>query len=494
MALKNPYETLMQISEKINSTHEITVLLDQIMDSAMSTIEAERGFILLKKEPSDGAYDVVTARNLSREAIDTIRGHSSSVVHRVFENKEPLISVDAQADDRFQGSESIVVQKIRSVICTPLIFDEQIIGAIYMDRRMSNQPFEEDALPFLQAFSKQAAIAIQNTRLLNLLQKENQKLKKQLNLNDRFPEIIGKSRAITRVLELVHSVAPSTASILIEGESGTGKELVARAIHTHSLRSDKPFIPIFCGSLSENLLESELFGHRKGAFTGASENKRGLFEEADGGTVFLDEIGEISLNLQTKLLRVLQEGEIKRVGDSQIHKVDVRVISATNRDLLEEIKAGRFREDLYYRLNVINFKMPPLRARREDIVLLAEHFLRKYAMKNKKNFKGFSKEAIRYLQEYDWPGNIRELENTIERAVILCNEPHIEPDVFQLRKTIARMPVGKTLKEINQFAILQTMELTGGNRTKAAEILDVSRRWLQYQLKELGMVDEHKES
>ncbi len=491
MALKKPFETLLTISEEINSTHEIAVLLDRIMDSAMHVLESERGFILLKKNQENAAYETVTARNLSQENIDSIKGHSSSVVTKVLESHEPLISVNAQEDDRFSGAQSIVIQKIHSVICTPLLFKNQLMGAIYMDRQMSKSQFTEEALQFLSAFSAQAAIAIQNARLFSDLQRENKKLRSQISISERFPEIIGKSEPMLRLFEMVQSVAASTATVLIDGESGTGKELIAKAIHVNSHQKDKPFVPIFCGSLAENLLESELFGHKKGAFTGAGENKAGLFEEADGGTVFLDEIGEISMNLQTKLLRVIQEGEIKRVGETKIRTVDVRILSATNRDLEKEVKEGRFREDLFYRLNVINLKMPPLRERPGDIILLAEYFLKRFALKNKKNFKGFSKQAIHYLQEHNWPGNVRELENTIERAVILSNNSQIDADVFQLRKTEPKMPIGKTLKDINKYAILQTIEMTGGNRTQASKILGVSRRWLQYQLKEWGMVDEH---
>jgi len=491
MALVNPFETLLTISEDINSTHEITVLLDRIMDSAMRVLDAERGFILLKKSQENDNYETVTARNLSEENIDSIKEHSSSVVRKVLDSHEPLISVDAQEDDRFSGAESILIQKIHSVICTPLLINDQMIGAIYMDRQMSNDQFNDDSMQFLSAFSAQAAIAIQNARLFSDLRDENKKLKNQISVSERFPEIIGKSEPMLRLFEMVQSVAASTATVLIEGESGTGKELIASAIHKNSNQKDMPFIPIFCGSLAESLLESELFGHKKGSFTGASENKAGLFEEAHGGTVFLDEIGEISMSLQTKLLRVIQEGELKRVGETNIRKVDVRILSATNRDLEKEVKEGRFREDLFYRLNVINLKMPPLRQRIADIALLAEHFLKLFSFKNKKTFTGFSKKAIQYMENHDWPGNVRELENNIERAVILSNKNEIDADAFQFRKTDSKMPIGKTIKEINKYAILQTIEMTRGNRTKAAQILGVSRRWLQYQLKEWGMVDEH---
>ncbi|KAA3613369.1 MAG: sigma-54-dependent Fis family transcriptional regulator [Calditrichaeota bacterium] len=491
MALINPFEKLLEISEEINSTREINVLLDRIMDSALGVLGAERGFILLKRNADESDYQIVTARNLTKDAIDSIREHSTSVVHKVLESQTPLISVDAQADERFSGAESILIQDIHSVICTPLIYKDYLMGAIYMDRRMSKKNFTEEALEFLNAFSAQAAVAIQNARLFDDLQQENKKLKEQISLLDQFPEIVGSSEPIKQVFETVRSVAASNATVLIAGESGTGKELVARAIYKNSDRNNKPFIPIFCGSLSENLLESELFGHKKGAFTGANENKPGLFEEANNGTIFLDEIGEIGLNVQTKLLRIIQEGELKRVGENQFRKVDVRIISATNKDLMEEVKAGQFREDLFYRLNVINIKMPPLRERRQDILLLADHFFKYFTFKNKKTFKGFTAAAKQYLQEYDWPGNVRELENAIERAVILCHENEIPPDSFQLQNSDPKMPLGKTLKEINKYAIVKTIEMTSGNRTRAADILGVSRRWLQYQLKEWGMIDEN---
>jgi Nif-specific regulatory protein len=459
------------------------------MDLAMETLSAERGFILLKKNGSQQSYEPVAARNMSKETISYIQNLSTSVVNQVLLKNKPLISLDAQSDDRFQGSESVVVQQIKSVLCTPLNLNGDSIGVIYMDSRVSGEQFDESGLDFLNAFSRQAAIAISNTQVLENLQSENRRLKKQISLNSLFPEIIGKSDSVRRIFELIRDVADSTASILIEGESGTGKELVARALHAHSSRNGKTFIPIFCGSLSENLLESELFGHKKGAFTGASDNKKGLFEEADGGTIFLDEIADISMNIQTKLLRVIQEGEVKRVGESQIQKVDVRIISATNKDLKEQVNTGNFREDLYYRLNVININMPALRERLEDIPLLADHFIRYYAHKNKKNVTSLSKDALNFLKEYHWPGNIRELENAIERAVILAKSPELNRDLFQLTTLDSNLPLGKTLEEIDKFAILKTIEMVGNNRTRAAQVLGVSRRWLQYRLKEWGMVD-----
>ena len=489
MSLNNPFETLVAINEQINTIQDSVELLDRVLDLAIESMGAERGFILLKKDNNDLDYDVVAARNISKENALTIRQLSSSVVNQVLESGKGLISLDAQTDERFKEADSVILQQIKSVICTPLRQAGQLIGAIYMDSRIAVRQFDEASLKFLEAFASQSAIAISNLRLLENLQTENKRLKKQMQIHQLFPEIIGKSQAMIKVFEMIRDVADSTASVLIEGESGTGKELVARALHFHSSRKDQPFIPIFCGSLSENILESELFGHKKGAFTGATENKIGLFEEADKGTIFLDEIADISLNTQTKLLRIIQDGEIKRVGESQIRHVDVRIISATNKELWKEVEKGNFREDLYYRLNVINIKMPPLRERNGDIPLLADNFMKYFAEKNKKSVRGFDPAAMEHLFKYHWPGNVRELENAIERAVILSRNTYLTAELFQFRQSGAQIPLGKTLKEIDRYAILKTMEMVDNNRTKAAQILGVSRRWLQYQLKEWGMVN-----
>lgn len=456
----------------------------------METLKAERGFILLKTA-GDNRFKAVTARNISDASITSIQDLSSSVVSRVLEKGEAVVAIDAQADERFAGAESVVLQNIRSVICTPLVQDQQLLGAIYMDTRASSGKFDQDSLQFLQAFAQKAALAIENARLIEALHQENQRLKKQVQLSASFPEIIGSSDAIRKMLTMIDQVADTNASVLIEGESGTGKELVARALHYHSSRKDHLFIPIFCGSLSENLLESELFGHKKGAFTGAIDHKNGLFEEADHGTLFLDEIADISKNTQTKLLRVLQEGEIKRVGDTKLRSIDVRIVAATNKDLWKQVEEDHFREDLYYRLNVISIKMPPLRERLGDIPLLADHFLAKYAQHNGKQIQGFSSGALEQLEGYHWPGNIRELENAIERAVILTRGDLITEEVLHLHRQPEGSDafVGKPLKDVEKQVILKTLEHVDGNRTRAAELLDVSRRWLQYRLKEWGIAD-----
>jgi DNA-binding NtrC family response regulator len=320
------------------------------------------------------------------------------------------------------------------------------------------------------------------------LRRETRQLRQRVRDRVAPDNIVGASPPMQRVFEIVEQVAPSKATVLITGESGTGKELVANALHQRSPRANGPFIKLHCAALAESLLESELFGHERGSFTGALARKDGRFQLADGGTLFLDEIGEISPAIQVKLLRFLQEHEFERVGGTQTIRVDVRVIAATNRNLTEEIAKGRFREDLYYRLNVVSLEMPPLRDRRSDIPQLARFFLDRFAKDNGKPIEGFATEALDVLAGYDWPGNVRELENAIERAVVLTNGSMIEarqlPPNVRPRIVPAGIPIipGATMEEIERHAILETLKATGGSTSKAAEILGISTRTIQYRL------------
>jgi DNA-binding NtrC family response regulator len=309
-------------------------------------------------------------------------------------------------------------------------------------------------------------------------------------LAERFSvgNIVGSSPPMQRIFKVIEQVAQSKASVLITGESGTGKELVAAAIHERSPRKNGPFIKLHCAALAETLLESELFGHERGAFTGAVQRRDGRFQMADGGTLFLDEIGEISPALQVKILRFLQEHEFERVGGGQTIKVDVRIIAATNRNLADEVRAGRFREDLYYRLNVVTLDMPALRDRRSDVPLLANHFLQRFAAENGRKLTGFTEEAMTRMIGYDWPGNVRELENAVERAVVMASGAQVEAS--HLPAAIVPAPVasaippipGSTLEELERYAILKTLEATGGSTSKAAHVLGISVRKIQYKL------------
>ena len=323
------------------------------------------------------------------------------------------------------------------------------------------------------------------------LLQETRELRERLRDKYKFENIVGSSPQMQSIFKTVQQVAPSRATVLITGESGTGKELIALAIHQNGPRADKPYVKVSCSALSENLLESELFGHEKGSFTGAVSTRQGRFEIADGGTLFLDEIGEISLSTQVKLLGFLQDREFERVGGNKRFKVDVRLIAATNKDLEKAVAEGALRKDLYYRLNVITIKMPPLREKASDISLLIEHFTEKYAKENDKQIDGLSPEALAALMAYDWPGNVRELENMIERAVVMCNDKTIGRSFFPILsdgkdRDLTEMPPipGSSLQDIEKYSIQKTLESVGGNRTRAAEILRISLRKIQYKLKE----------
>jgi DNA-binding NtrC family response regulator len=338
---------------------------------------------------------------------------------------------------------------------------------------------------------EELTISVERTLERRRLQRETGQLRQRLSERDRIERIVGSSPPMLKVFETVLQVAPSRASVLVTGESGTGKELVAAAIHQHSTRAAGPFVKLHCAALAESLLESELFGHEKGSFTGAAGRRDGRFQQADGGTLFLDEIGEISPAIQVKLLRFLQEREFERVGGNQTIKVDVRVVAATNRNLAHEVREGRFREDLYYRLNVVSIEMPPLRARPSDVPLLATRFLERYAAENEKTVKGFHADALDCLTHYGWPGNVRELENVIERAVVVCRGDEIQlgdlPEHLTRTSAVQREnglpPIpGTTLAEIERYVILKTLEHTGGSTSRAADLLGISARTIQYRL------------
>ena len=328
------------------------------------------------------------------------------------------------------------------------------------------------------------------------LKEENRLLRESLGLKFDRRNLIGRSAVMTKLLETVTQVAPSEATVLVTGESGTGKEVIAGAIHYNSPRREGPFIKINCAAIPETLLESELFGHEKGSFTGADRRREGKFRQADGGSIFLDEVSEMSLAMQVRLLRVLQEREITRVGGEEVIRVNVRVITATNRDLPAAIEAGRFRKDLFYRLNVVTLHVPPLRERKDDIPPLAEHFLKMFAEKNRKRVRGFTPQAMDRLLRYDWPGNVRELMNTVERGVVLTRSEYIDegeltPVLLKQHEEETVLPgevPAASLEELEKAPILKTLEQTGGNKSEAARRLGITRRTLHQKLKKYGMM------
>lgn len=352
------------------------------------------------------------------------------------------------------------------------------------------KPFKNDEI----------VLALRKAEEREALRRENRALREEIRKEYRFEDLLAKSASMQEVFRTVAKVADFKTTVLISGESGVGKELVARAIHNRSARAKSRFVAVNCGAIPETLLESELFGHRKGAFTDASADRRGLFEEADGGTLFLDEVGELPLPLQVKLLRVLQDETIRRLGDNRDVRVDVRIVAATHRDLVAEIKANRFREDLFYRLNVLPIKLPPLRERRDDIPLLLDHFLSRNNVRLGTTVRGVDPEARRLLLEYAWPGNVRELENSIERAMVLAEGEVITAndlperiresrDPIKMQLSSGELSIKKTTRIIEEVLIRRALQKTKGNRTRAASILEISHRALLYKIKEYGLTD-----
>lgn len=483
-------KALVEISQQINSIKQPDELLESILDIALQQLSAERGFILLLDEEGRAEYRPRAVRNIEPGKVSEVKDISHTTVQKVIETAKPILTFDALTDERFDDAQSIIAHRIRSIACVPLLLKGKLLGVIYIDSRGQKARFSRQSLDFLQTFANQAAIALENVRLLNQLQQENALLKEEFHRIYAFKEIVGKSKAMEQVFRMMGKVLNNDTTVLLSGETGTGKELVARAIHYNGLRSKKPFVPVNCGAIPENLIESELFGHKKGAFTGAIADKKGLIEMAQGGTLFLDEVGELPLSMQVKLLRFLQDHRFTPVGDVHPRQADVRIIAATNRDLQESIKKGEFREDLFYRLNVINIHIPALRERKKDLPLLVQHFLKKYSEKLGKEVKSVSPEAMQMLMNYDWPGNIRELENTIERAVVMTGSEQITPDDLMLPGTAkddSGIHAGMTLQEISRILLQKTLETVDGNKTRAAEMMGVSLRWVHYKMKEWGL-------
>jgi len=482
-----PYEALYRIGQLFNSILEPDELLDKVMDEALGTMNADRGLLMFTSGP-EGEMEVAVARNIEGAIEKELSQVSRTALQEVLESREPRVFLDAPGS--FPAAQSIIVSGVRSIACAPLVCKERVIGAIYLDSRTDKNVFHEDALPFLRAFAGVAALAIENARMYEALTSQSRELRAAARQWQQFPEIVGRSESMKSVYEMMNRVIPTDASVLVSGETGTGKELVARAIHFNGPRARQPFVPVNCGAIPENLLEAELFGHRRGAFTGAVTDRRGLFEAANGGTLFLDEVADLPLALQPKLLRVLQSGEIRWVGDNRTFHVDVRVVSATNRNLPDMVVQGRFREDLFYRLNVIPVELPPLRRRRDDLPLLVNHFLKQSTERLGKKVEGIAGAALDRLVQHSWPGNVRELENVIERAVVLCSGSKLEESDVMLHNPAsagaedALLDSNASVAEIEKKVVLERLKQFSGNRTRTAASLGISRRTLLNKLAE----------
>ncbi|MBW1997496.1 MAG: sigma 54-interacting transcriptional regulator [Deltaproteobacteria bacterium] len=480
---ESPIALLKEISTWVSSILDPDELLELIIDTATRMMNAKASSLLLVDEKTKKLYyKVATGEKrdeLGKFGVDL----GSGIAGHVAERGEPLLIPDVSKDPRWRRdiNESIGFET-RSIACVPMKVNGKVIGVVEIIDKEDGSPITDQDMAALTSFADLASMAVANAQRIEEFKRENIDLREELAAKH---QIIGESNSLKKVISDALKVANSKTSTLILGESGAGKELLARLIHRAGPRRSKPMIVINCAALPETLLEAELFGHEKGAFTGAVTKKIGKFELADGGSIFLDEIGEMSTGMQAKLLQVLQEGIFYRVGGNTPITVDVRVISATNRDIEKDVKEGRFREDLYYRLNVVQIRMPPLRERKEDVPILANYFLNLF--KEEKGVKELkiSEAALRKMVEYDWPGNVRELRNAIERAVVMGDDREILPEDLPIsaqEMTHQGLEVGLTLKEaIDRFKkefILLNLKHTGGNRSKAAKIMGIQRTYL----------------
>ncbi len=477
---KEQFNTLYRISQTLNSAVYEDSLIENTLDLIIQVINAERG-LFVKHNDDNNEFDIIAARNINRENIKDISNFSSGIIQKVIERKQPCLYHDVQNDPNISQFLSVQIQNIKSVLGVPIIRNDKVWGVILVDSRMNRKEFTNENLVFLDFFSNIVSLSLDKIVKLEELQDENLRLKNQLSTVLKIPELIGESTAMKRLSNLIHKVAATDATVLLLGESGTGKELVAKAIHNISKRSPKPYLAQFCGSIPDTLLESELFGYKKGAFTGANTDKKGLFEVANEGTFFLDEIADISIALQAKLLRVLQNKEIIRLGDTKVVKVDARVLAATNKDLRHLVKENKFREDLFYRLNVFPLKIPPLRERHGDIPLLTKYFLQKYSDNNVQ----INSAALKILEDYNWPGNVRQLENVLQRAIILCDTDKLLPEHIVIEEDVEEINFSGTLREFEKILLKKRLAEYSGNRTLTAKSLGVSVRWVQLKLKEI---------
>jgi transcriptional regulator with GAF, ATPase, and Fis domain len=462
-------------SERLLGSTSQEQLLEGLLDEAIEVTRADKGLLILRE---DGVLRVKVARNLARENLeDAMERVSDSIIEKVVRTRRPVIVSDALEDPEFKSSKSVVNLRLLSVMCVPLVREGELFGVLYVGNdRLANR-FEPRSLDMLTIFAAQAVLLIQNALLLSGLRLDNAELRKRLE-DQHYGDIVGTCQGMKDVYRRIDKIAPTDISVLITGETGTGKELIARELHRRSPRAKGPFISINCGAIPENLLESELFGHVRGAFTGAVTTKAGRFQAAHGGSLFLDELGEMPLALQVKLLRALEERVVYKVGDHRGDPVDIRVVAATNKVLEEEVKRGTFREDLYYRLNVVSLRLPPLRERGEDLFVLSKYFLQKYAKEFGSKAKGFSPSAQVAMRKYSWPGNIRELENRLKKAVVLSDKPLLGTEDLDLKPEHLEpvLPLAEARERWQKQYIQEVYERNGRNKTKTAKDLGVDPR------------------
>jgi transcriptional regulator with GAF, ATPase, and Fis domain len=468
-------ERLAEFAQALGREPALDRALIRLLDSIVEVVKADKGFVLTVE---GGTPEILAARNFQQQDIeDAVERLSDSIVRRALDTKQPLIVSDAVHDAQFNASESVVNLKLASVMCVPLLLRGEVSGAVYVGNDRLASLFTARELLLMTSFCSTATLLLEHARKLDELRADKAELQSRLDAQ-AYGDIIGACDAMRDIFRKIDKVAATNIDVLVTGESGTGKELIARELHRRSPRKNGPFIAINCGAIPENLLESELFGHAKGAFTGAIAARPGKFQAASGGTLFLDEIGEMSPPLQVKLLRALQDRAVTRVGETKVEPVDIRIVSATNKHLEAEMNAGRFREDLYYRVNVVHLHLPPLRERGEDSIMLAKFFLGRATRELGAKVKGFSRTAVSAIRHFRWPGNIRQLENRIKKAVVLAEGPLITAEDLELRpeQLDPILPLAQAMENFRNRYINDVLERNGGNRTKTAKDLGVDPR------------------
>ncbi|MFL5278109.1 MAG: sigma 54-interacting transcriptional regulator [Myxococcales bacterium] len=468
-------ERLAEFAQALGREPALDRALIRLLDSIVEVVKADKGFVLTVE---NGTPEILAARNFQQQDIeDAVERLSDSIVRRALDTKQPLIVSDAVHDAQFNASESVVNLKLASVMCVPLLLRGEVSGAVYVGNDRLASLFTARELLLMTSFCSTATLLLEHARSLDELRADKAELQSRLDAQ-AYGDIIGACEAMRDIFRKIDKVAATNIDVLVTGESGTGKELIARELHRRSPRKNGPFIAINCGAIPENLLESELFGHAKGAFTGAIAARPGKFQAASSGTLLLDEIGEMSPALQVKLLRALQDRAVTRVGETKVEPVDIRIVSATNKDLEAEMNAGRFREDLYYRVNVVHLHLPPLRERGEDAAMLAKFFLGRATRELGAKVKGFSRQALNAVRHFRWPGNIRQLENRIKKAVVLAEGPLITAEDLELRpeQLDPILPLAQAMENFRNRYINEVLERNGGNRTKTAKDLGVDPR------------------
>lgn len=483
------YAQILEFSRALLEEHDVEAMLSRMMDAIIELTGAERGFLMMMSEEGP---EIRVARALDQSTLkDTISLYSDSIVNAVIASRKPLIVSDALQDSAFSSSLSVVNLRLCSVMCVPLLYRGELLGLIYVGNNNIVNLFTEAHAEALTVFAANAALIVRNAMVLQEVRDDNTRLRSTID-QLRFGAVIGASDAMRAVFSQIERIAPTDISVLIYGETGTGKELIARELHERSSRAKGPFVAINCGAIPESLIESELFGHVRGAFTGATQSRGGKFQAANGGTLFLDEIGELPLHLQVKILRALQERVVTRVGDTKDEHVDLRVVAATNKDLAQAVQDGEFREDLLYRLNVITLTLPPLRERGEDVLLIARYLVDRYVREFNTPGRKIGADAANAIRRHRWPGNIRQLENHIKRAIVLAEGTTLTPEDLDIAASDERTILGLSdaREQWQTEYIRKAVELCGGNRTQAARELGVDPRTIYRYLQGDGAAEE----